>query len=898
MKNKTLFKKVLCVLLAMTITGTSFAIAFGQKENKDSNVQNSIEATQASTADNSESKDSQEKSGIKKEETVYVNLDPNGNIYSQIVSNRLHSEDSNVVVKDKSDLDNIIPIKGGSLKKNKNGELEWSIDQNDIYYRGTTERKMPMSVDISYFLDGKEYKPEKLAGKSGKLRIEISVKNNQSQTVTICGKKTKIYSPLVVMLGAVLKDDVFSNVNVDEGNVTVDGSNFVVSMTAMPGLNETLNMKNMSIEELKDIEFYDNFVITADVKDFEMGPIAVVASTEFPDVDTKGTTIDDMKVDLVDLQNMQNDLENMDGDHEIRSLFTDTKKSDAARLLVDDIFELYDLNRTILDILPKYVTHDNVKNLEHFIDDIELVDLDELEDSEVLDYLEELLVKNEDPIDFDELKVIFKDTNRIMDYIKDLDDSDKVALLNLKEDILKLKEEANKIEEVAKTNPQLMGMLQTLVKSGGMKKVIETSLNEAIDTGVDAAVDATFGIKKSAPITMDKIIMDLPTEDTVTDGISSEDKKADTKTDTDNGSKTETSTGTDTTVKPPADSTESEDKKPSTETDTPTNPPVNSEVKPPITGMDTDSSLTPSTDITKSEADSTKEEKPADDKTTTDVSTIEIKKDVLAANTFDNSATKSNTQPTPDQIQGMKIQIKNMLGTLTEPTTDVIMDLITLPDNAKALVNVLTKKETIDQLDGMVQYFTKNEKNIDLMIKIFDATDSRQAKRIARTASHLRDTIHDFKPQLFNLQRDIKKPGMRESLRESPEMIRTLVKMNGDLEDNRNISDILKRAVSEENSNTVKSMIETLDRLMEKDAIGTYLGNVDDIKELLERKDALVELSNNQGAYSGSTDDAETSVRFIMKTDEIKKPEVKKEIEPVKEKPKGKIRSFFEKIFD
>lgn len=873
MKNKTLFKKLLCVLLAMTITGASFAMAFGQKESKDSNIQNGVEVTQTSTADNNDNQDKKEKSGIKKEETVYVNLDPNGNIYNQIVSSRLHSEDPNVVVKDKSDLNNIIPIKGGSLKKNKNGELEWSIDQNDIYYRGTTERKMPMSVDIRYFLDGKEYKPEKLAGKSGKLRIEISVKNNQTHMVNICGKQTKIYSPLVVMLGAVLKDDVFSNVDVDEGNVSVDGSNFVVSMTAMPGLNETLNMKNMSIEELKDIEFHDNFVITADVKDFEMGPIAVVASTEFPDVDTDGTTLDDMRVDLVDLQNMQNDLENMDGDHEIRSLFTDTKKSDAARLLVDDIFELYDLNRTILDVLPKYVTHDNVKNLEHFIDDIELVDLDELEDSEVLDYLEELLVKN-DPINFDELKKVFEAAKPLYAAINTLSNDSNIndfviAMNELKEEINKCPEPIKKQFEMILTNEKAMA------------------------TFIQGGLGAVSGGAKSITA-LDEVDLSKTTDVTAT----AEDKKADTKPDADSGSKTETSTdtdkkpstGTDTTVKPPADSTESkEESKTDGKTDSTEKSPAEE-----------------STDAKVDSSTSTKEEKPvADDKiTTTDKSTESVsttetssstsetkEKDVLSAVTLDG-----DSEAKADDMPDMKTLIENISKSIVK-AAKAYNKIYEDKDTAKA-IKLLTSIETRANVEYMSKYFKENKSNIDLMIKIFDATDSRQAKRIARTASHLRDTIHDFKPQLFNLQRDIKKPGMRESLRESPEMIRTLVKMNGDLNDNRNISDILKRAVSEENSKTFKSMIETLDRLIEKDAIGTYLGNVDDIKELLERKDALVELSNNQEAYSGSTDDAETSVRFIMKTDEIKKPEVKKEVEPVKEKPKGKIRSFFEKIFD
>lgn len=46
------------------------------------------------------------------------------------------------------------------------GTLTWKAAGNDIYYQGTTEKTIPIDVKITYYLDGKEMKPEDMVGKS------------------------------------------------------------------------------------------------------------------------------------------------------------------------------------------------------------------------------------------------------------------------------------------------------------------------------------------------------------------------------------------------------------------------------------------------------------------------------------------------------------------------------------------------------------------------------------------------------------------------------------------------------------------------------------------------------------------------------------------------------------
>ena len=63
-------------------------------------------------------------------------------------------------------------------------DLTWSTDGKDIYYQGKTEKNLPVSVGIKYYMDGTEVSPEALAGKTGHLKMEVTYantsKNNQN----------------------------------------------------------------------------------------------------------------------------------------------------------------------------------------------------------------------------------------------------------------------------------------------------------------------------------------------------------------------------------------------------------------------------------------------------------------------------------------------------------------------------------------------------------------------------------------------------------------------------------------------------------------------------------------------------------------------------------------------
>lgn len=240
---------------------------------------------------------------VDKDETVYVIADSTGKATSTIVSAWLRNPDGKEKLTDASDLKDITNVKGDETFTQKGSEITWDAAGSDIYYQGTTSKETPVTEKITYFLDGKEVSPKEIAGKSGKVKIRFDYTNNEKAKATIAGKEEEINVPFIVVSGMVLGDN-FTNVDVTNGKVISNGAGNMVVGIAMPGLKDSLNIKE---EELSDnISIPDYVEVTADAEDFELDmTMSIVSSSsslnvdgafDFSDLDSK---IDDL-TDAVD----------------------------------------------------------------------------------------------------------------------------------------------------------------------------------------------------------------------------------------------------------------------------------------------------------------------------------------------------------------------------------------------------------------------------------------------------------------------------------------------------------------------------------------------------------------------------------------------------------------------
>lgn len=213
---------------------------------------------------------------IKKSETVYVTVEGN-EIKDKSVSVWLNS-DKNIKANDKSNLTNVKDLKTDKELKSENGYLKLDENKKDVYYKGDTDKKLPVDVSVKYFLDGKEMKASELEGKSGHLKIVITSKNNRYEAKTIDGQSRNVYSPYVVVAAMTFDDEKVENVTSDDIKVVKDGKNEIVTTVMTPGMKQNLS----KIVEDKELDnFKDEVSVEMDIKDYKPVEIYSVITNEF-----------------------------------------------------------------------------------------------------------------------------------------------------------------------------------------------------------------------------------------------------------------------------------------------------------------------------------------------------------------------------------------------------------------------------------------------------------------------------------------------------------------------------------------------------------------------------------------------------------------------------------------
>lgn len=268
-----------------------------------------------------------------KEETVYVIADSDGSTRSVIVSNQLKNAEGAQTLEDETTLTDIENVKGTqSYTEGSGNALTWQAGGSDIYYQGTTDKELPVGLNVTYYLDGEEIKPEELAGRSGHVVIRFDYENRAVQTAVIGGNETEVYVPFAVLSGAVLPLEHFSNVSVSNGKVLSEGNNAIVVGFAFPGLSENLSISDETKETLAengvDAEKIngdtDHLEIEADAVNFELEmTLTMILPNLFSDIDLGAD---------IDLSNVSEQLDTLE-----ESM---TLLSDSSRQLVDGSSEL------------------------------------------------------------------------------------------------------------------------------------------------------------------------------------------------------------------------------------------------------------------------------------------------------------------------------------------------------------------------------------------------------------------------------------------------------------------------------------------------------------------------------------------------------------------------------
>ena len=278
--GNALWKKSLgigtAVVLGLTACGVDNS---SDKENVDKTSGNTQGETKSQKDNDTKEQSSEKQSDEEKDktETVYAKADADGTV-NEVTVNTVLKNKNEKKIQDYSNLTDIKNIKGDEeYTRQSDGTILWDNQGEDIEYEGKSSEQLPVTVQISYFLDDKEISPKELAGKSGSLKIRFDYENHTKEETNVNGKKVELPVPFAAISALLLSEDNATNIEVKNGKViSLDGQNLIIGY-ACPGLAKNLNLSDSELT--KDIELPEYVEVTADVTDFELDFTATVLSS-------------------------------------------------------------------------------------------------------------------------------------------------------------------------------------------------------------------------------------------------------------------------------------------------------------------------------------------------------------------------------------------------------------------------------------------------------------------------------------------------------------------------------------------------------------------------------------------------------------------------------------------
>ena len=246
------------------------------------------------------------KSSFSKSETVYAVMNGDGSIKSTTVSEHLYSASGLSGVTDKTTLTDIQNTESDAEFTQNGEELVWNTEDTDVYYKGNTDKALPIDVKVTYALDGQEAALEDIIGKSGHLTVTVNLKNNETGTVNVNGKDRTIVTPLITAVGVILGGDA-ANVTAEHGMIESAAKSSVAAFVTLPGVKDSLS--GLLPDEVDSIEDYlqDTVTVEADVEDFTCPQVMVACATSTAALGTSNVFDLSSINDLTDGINQLND---------------------------------------------------------------------------------------------------------------------------------------------------------------------------------------------------------------------------------------------------------------------------------------------------------------------------------------------------------------------------------------------------------------------------------------------------------------------------------------------------------------------------------------------------------------------------------------------------------------
>ena len=294
----------------------------------------------------------------RRDESVYVDMDADGNITSVVSSVYLGNPSKEDSLTDYTTLTNIKNIAGLDSPTVEGQAVTFKADGEDVIYQGNGQGDaLPFSISIAYTLDGKRVQAAELAGQSGHLCITIQVTNLEMRTVTVDEEAVDLYVPFTVICMYTF-DETFSNVTTSGKLTNQAGANTVMGVL-MPGLRE-------SLDDLDNESIQDTLTIETDVRNLSLPEATIIGAVGLVD-ESDLSGIDDVQELMDGLDEMEDATRKLrDGAKELRDgsqEYTDgtVEFADGARELADGALEAADGGAQLTDGIGQ--TYDGIDKL-------------------------------------------------------------------------------------------------------------------------------------------------------------------------------------------------------------------------------------------------------------------------------------------------------------------------------------------------------------------------------------------------------------------------------------------------------------------------------------------------------------------------------------------------------
>lgn len=832
-------------------------------------------------------------SEINKDESVYVNLGADGKVEKTTVTNWIHTDEGNLDIEDKTELNNIENIKGDDKPVKDGNKLKWKVDSSDLYYSGNTNKEIPLDVKINYFINDEKVKESDIAGKSGKVKIELELKNKLSKNVNINGKSRKIYTPLTTATVIKLPVDKFKDIKVNSGTIISEGNNNIVTFAAFPGLKESLNLDNKDL----NLNLEDKLVIEGYVENFELDPIMITMTTKLPDLNElkEADSLDEIKDSLNKLNDASDELlkgtgalseglltakreldkgkEQLNNNNlkEALGIINSDKQVSKANKLIDDAYFAKNINTGKTKEVLSLVTDENVNKINTLIKDGQGV----LQNQELLES------------SINTFKGLSKDDN----------------FNKLLKDVIKLKDGYGNI------NPETLKKLNNMTKlvSGENLNRGQNLINSArnakssiqpIEKVIDGAINSTPGANLDKKTNKFLIYINSKIKNTQKI-LSNENMSNMNKMATDMKAY-----GSSYLIMKSMIIGEMNQNKLSLDD-------AKAKVNKYIDGVygsqgaqlkDLINSLTEN-DLSKNQIqiDAQKINGYGESMKGIMGSIKELKELEPILNSISNVLSNENSRANISNLyvnykdsNNQKI-IKGIGDSILSLNSNDIKAIEGLKTNLNELSeDIKLNKNNIESINKMINGIKEDKNLMGSINKFYSDLESSQ-KTIENINSVLSNGIGNLNikevkylgEQLLNMQQDLKDSEdilritrtalEKENIQRARELIKTLPELEDGVNKLSDGSQKLNDGMKEFNEKGIKTLSNKGEEVTEK------------VDEVINVKDELVKLSNESDTFSGKNNEMSGSVKFIMKTNEIKVPETKEVKEEVQEEETGFI---------